>query len=601
MTQAEIKEKYRQLFTDYSNELEQVTARIKQIGMIRLFFFLAWIIAIFFCTRFSWAVLGPVLGGGIIIFGLLVRIHGKLHKRKNVLEQLIMINLQEENSMEWNFSDHDDGSEYLNGNHLFSHDLDLFGKGSLFQYINRSSTKRGKNKLAAELSGISKSKNLIIEKQEAIAELASLFGWRQDFRVRGMMVEEQAGDIPGLTDWVSLKPDFKGIFFRILLIVVPLINLAMFILLVMNVISFWHFMAYLVIPLALSGIKHRTVNKKHNLLSGKFPVLKKYSSLFDMIESQSFSSRKLQNSRQTLISNGLSAGRAVKQLARITNAFDTRLNLLAGFLMNIFFLWDIRQSVRLEKWKEKYKSYLPGWFEVIGEVDALVSFAGYAYNNPDFIFPDIVEGDEMYLKAEQLGHPLIHAGKRVCNDYRVNGWGQFTILTGANMAGKSTFLRTVGVNIILAGCGAPVCAVNMQVSPVDMVTSIHTIDSLANNESYFYAELKRLKMIIDMLKKGNRVFIILDEILKGTNSRDKQSGSKALVEQLISLKAAGIIATHDLSLGELEKRFPDHIKNQCFEVIIDKDRLDYDYILKEGIAQNMNATILMERMGITVS
>jgi DNA mismatch repair ATPase MutS len=319
-----------------------------------------------------------------------------------------------------------------------------------------------------------------------------------------------------------------------------------------------------------------------------------------MIEKYDFSSERMRELKDSLFTDGTSASKAVKNLARIANAFDTRLNLLAGFLMNIFFLWDIRQSVRLERWQKKYKGQLSLWFDAIGEADTYISFSGYAYNNPDYVFPEILGTDKLLIESTQLGHPLIHSGKRVCNDYRVDGWGNFTILTGANMAGKSTFLRTVGMNMILSGCGAPVCAQSMTLSPVDLVTSIHTIDSLANNESYFYAELKRLQMIIELLKDGHKIFIILDEILKGTNSRDKQSGSRALVRQLIQMKAAGIIATHDLSLGELEKKFPDHVKNLCFEINIEKEQLEYDYTLRKGIAENMNATILMERMGITI-
>jgi DNA mismatch repair ATPase MutS len=320
-----------------------------------------------------------------------------------------------------------------------------------------------------------------------------------------------------------------------------------------------------------------------------------------MIEQQKYSSQRMQEQKAALMQGSHSASSAIRELARISNAYDIRLNLLGGFLMNVFLLWDIRQSIRLEKWQKKYKDLLPGWFSVLGEVDACISLAGYSYNNPDFIFPEILEADDIQIEAEQMGHPLIHVRKRVCNNFSVNGWGDFTILTGANMAGKSTFLRTLGVNMLLASCGAPLCAKTMTITPVMLVTSIHTIDSLADNESYFYAELKRLKMIIDMLKEGRQIFIILDEILKGTNSRDKQSGSRALVEQLVFLDAAGLIATHDLSLGELEARFPKHVRNKCFEVNIEKDQLTYDYLLKNGIAQNMNATILMEKMGITVN
>jgi DNA mismatch repair ATPase MutS len=319
-----------------------------------------------------------------------------------------------------------------------------------------------------------------------------------------------------------------------------------------------------------------------------------------MIEEQGFTSGRMKQNKEKLTTDGTSASKAIRHLANISNAFDTRLNMLGGFLMNIFLLWDIRQSVRLEKWQKKYQKQLPVWFYVMGEVDAYISLSGYSFNNPEFTFPEISEAEGLLLESIQMGHPLIHSRKRVCNDFSIYGWGNFTILTGANMAGKSTFLRTVGVNMLLACCGAPVCAHDLTITPIDIVTSIHTIDSLANNESYFYAELKRLKLIIDMLKKDKQVFIILDEILKGTNSRDKQSGSKALIQQLISLKAAGIIATHDLSLGELEERFPENVQNSCFEVDIEKDQLEYDYLLKKGIAKNMNATILMERMGITV-
>lgn len=600
MTQQEIKNKYRQLKEEYSQERDLLSVRIRKYGMGRLVFFLLWIISIFISTSYSWLVLGPVLAIGLIVFVVLIRIHSRLHKRKDVLDQLVKINTREERSMEWDYSANEDGSEYIVEDHLFAYDLDLFGKGGLYQYINRSSTMIGKDRLAADLSKMQKSEHEINARQEAIKELSSLFEWRQDFRVQGLMVEENKDDIPGLKDWIAAPPDFKSAIYPVLLVVVPLINLSLLTLVALNVISFWQFLAYLIIPMMIAGMKFRTINKKHNLISRKFPLLKKYSGLFSMIENNSFSSERMGVNRNILLSDGISASRSVRQLARISNAFDTRLNLLAGFIMNIFFLWDIRQAVRLERWKKKFKGHLPAWFDVLGEVDALVSFAGYSYNNPDFTFPVILTDDDLQMHARQLGHPLIPSQKRVSNDFDVDGWAKFTILTGANMAGKSTFLRTVGVNMLLAGCGAPVCAQQMKITPLDIVTSIHTIDSLANNESYFYAELKRLKMIIDMLKRGQKVFIILDEILKGTNSRDKQSGSKALIEQLISLKAAGIIATHDLSLGELEERFPDHVQNHCFEIIIEEDRLDYDYLLKRGIAKNMNATILMERMGITV-
>lgn len=600
MTQEEIKKKYHDFHLKYSDERDIILKKIKKYGLFRILLFLTWIISIYISANSSWTAFGLVMTIGTLTFAYLIRKHSLIHRRKAILDQLVRINKEEDNAMEWNYGDLDDGKEYLREDHLFSYDLDLFGRGGLFQYVNRTSTITGRDRLAEILSYVEKSKQEILNRQQAIAELSPLFDWRQDFRVFGLMVEDHPEDISGLKEWVGSPPDFRSNFFKILIIAVPLLNLFVFILSATGIISFWLFLAYMTIPLMLAGIKYRRVNLKHNMLSRKYQVLKKYSGLFRMIEEQGFTSGRMKQNKEKLTIDGTSASKAIRHLANISNAFDTRLNMLAGFLMNIFLLWDIRQSVRLEKWQKKYQKQLPVWFYVMGEVDAYISLSGYSFNNPEFTFPEISEADGLLLESIQMGHPLIHSRKRVCNDFSIYGWGNFTILTGANMAGKSTFLRTVGVNMLLACCGAPVCAHDLTITPIDIVTSIHTIDSLANNESYFYAELKRLKLIIDMLKKDKQVFIILDEILKGTNSRDKQSGSKALIQQLISLKAAGIIATHDLSLGELEERFPENVQNSCFEVDIEKDQLEYDYLLKKGIAKNMNATILMERMGITV-
>ncbi len=597
----EIKREYSARHLKYSAERDQLEKKIRKYSMARILFFLLWLVAVYVASAFTWPVFGTatILGAGI--FAILIRRHSLYHRRKVVLDQLVRINREEEEAMDWNYYALDDGKEYRKEDHLFAHDLDIFGRGSLFQYINRTSTISGKNRLAGLLSYVEKDKEEIDMRQQAIAELGPMLGWRQDFRVIGLQAGENPEDVESLNSWVGSPPDFRHFVFRALVVIVPLSNLAVFVLSALNVISFWHFMVYLTIPLIISGIKFRKVSMKHSLLNRKYPLLKKYAALFRMIENMEVTSPRLKENKTVLSSGNITASMAIHKLAKISNAFDTRLNLLAGFLMNVFFLWDIRQSLRLERWQKKYRDHLFHWFRVMGEVDASISLAGFHYNNPGFIFPEILQSEELHLTTRGLGHPLIHARKRVCNDYEVPGWSHFTILTGANMAGKSTFLRTVGVNMLLASCGAPVCATEMKYTPVDIVSSIHTIDSLANNESYFYAELKRLQLIINMLKDGKKVFIILDEILKGTNSGDKQSGSRALVRQLVRLRAAGIIATHDLSLGTLVESFPENIVNKCFEVNIEKDRLDYDYLIKNGIARNMNATILMERMGITVS
>ncbi|MCF8366649.1 MAG: hypothetical protein K9H16_12750 [Bacteroidales bacterium] len=262
-------------------------------------------------------------------------------------------------------------------------------------------------------------------------------------------------------------------------------------------------------------------------------------------------------------------------------------------------LWDILQARRLENWRNTHRDDVEEWFEILAYFDSLSSLACFWYNHPGFVLPEPQE-KQFLLEAKDCGHPLLKAATRVDNPVSFAGWRNFIIVTGANMAGKSTYLRSVAINFILAMTGAPVCATQFAFSPAGIFTSIRTRDNLLESESYFFAELKRLKAIIDKLESGEKLFIILDEILKGTNSKDKQEGSKALLKQLIRFDSAGLIATHDLTLGALIDEYPANIRNKRFEVEIKNDELDFDYKLKDGISQNLNATFLMKKMGITI-
>jgi DNA mismatch repair ATPase MutS len=255
--------------------------------------------------------------------------------------------------------------------------------------------------------------------------------------------------------------------------------------------------------------------------------------------------------------------------------------------------------MRLEQWQQAYNDKLPRWFDALAEIEALASLSAFSYDNPGYVFPDI-STDHFVIQAGDACHPLIPSIQRINNQISVTHRGHFNIITGANMAGKSTYLRTIGVNLILALAGAPVCAASFSCYPARIFTSLRTTDSLSTNKSYFYAELLRLKELIDRLNSGEELFILLDEILKGTNSTDKQAGSKALLTQLIGLGAAGFIATHDLELGNLINTFPEDVTNYCFEAEIIGEELHFDYKLKPGIAKNLNATFLMKKMGITI-
>jgi DNA mismatch repair ATPase MutS len=327
-------------------------------------------------------------------------------------------------------------------------------------------------------------------------------------------------------------------------------------------------------------------------------VLRVYSQLMEQVEKEPFCSDELASVQQRLVTREGKASRAIRRLSRIVGALDQRFS-MAGLLLNVLYLRDMRQAMALERWLKTHARHFEAWFEALAATDALCSLGGFAFNHPDYVYPDLAEGG-FRMEGKALGHPLLHREKCVRNDVLLPRSPYFLVITGANMAGKSTYLRTVGVNFLLACMGLPVCADSLTVCPASLMTSLRTADSLTANESYFFAELKRLKTIIDRLHAGEELFIILDEVLKGTNSKDKQKGSLALVRQLIAQKTCGLIATHDLLLGTLEEEFPGEVENYCFEADISGDNLLFTYRLRKGIARNMNACFLMKKMGITL-
>jgi DNA mismatch repair ATPase MutS len=268
--------------------------------------------------------------------------------------------------------------------------------------------------------------------------------------------------------------------------------------------------------------------------------------------------------------------------------------MLLGFFINGFLLWDLYQCYQIEEWMKTYSHKAEDWFAIIAEMDALNSLANFTFNHTQYTFPKLSE-QEGLLEATDFVHPLLDPAKAVTNNFKIEDQ-QFFIITGANMAGKSTFLRTVSLGIVMANVGLPVCATSFKYSPIKLITSMRTSDSLTDDESYFFSELKRLKFIVDAITTDN-YFIILDEILKGTNSTDKALGSRKFIEKLVASHSTGIIATHDLSLCEVAKELPD-VKNHYFDAEIINDELYFDYTIKTGVAQNMNASFLLKKMKI---
>lgn len=589
---------YQQRKANHEQHLSRIQQRIYRIGTIRLLLFVAAIAGAIYFRHEGWTVVVPVIVVCLVPFLILMKVHDRLFYDKDYTQQLIDINANELAALDYRTDCFDGGKDFQDPAHPYSYDLDLFGDRSLFQYINRTSTYFGRQRLAGWFARPLDRKADIELRQDAVRELTPLLDFRQQFQATGMVYKGKLSDGENLLHWAESVTEFRHS--RLLTFATylfPGLN-ALFLILGMAGWTSWH---WLTGSFILSVVTSIALQKRISLFQmsyeDKLAILGSYVRQMKLMEALRPQSTVLATCCQRLQTGETPASEAIRQLSKEMNALNQRNNILAYILLNGFLFWEVRQVMRIERWKEQYAGSLPVWLDAIGEMDALCSLAAFAYNHPDYTFPVPTE-TPFTLSAERMGHPLIHRDRCVRNDIRMEKRPYFIIITGANMAGKSTYLRTVGVNYLLACMGAPVCAERMTFYPAHLVTSLRTTDSLNDNESYFFAELKRLKGIIDRLNAGEELFIILDEILKGTNSVDKQKGSLSLIKQFIRLQANGIIATHDLQLGTLAELYPDHIRNYRFEATISNNELTFSYRMQEGVAQNMNACFLMQKMGI---
>lgn len=591
---------YQQIIQETELKLQNARKHIRNISILRVALFVEVVVCTILFWSDGWLKLALFTVIPIIVFIWLVQIHNKWFYWKDYYKKKIAINQQEIRALQYDFSDFDNGEEYIDPAHLYTYDLDVFGNRSLFQYINRTSTPIGKQCLANWLNNHLEKKEEIEQRQEAISELSGKVDFRQKFRILGSLFNGKPSDISEIKEWGNSPIVYrKHALLRILPATIGIINLlcigSSLLGILPGSICGLVFAAFTV----FSSVFSKGIIKIQAIYGKKLQILSTYAAQILITEKEEMHSPALQKIKAELSSHNETASQVVHRLNKLMNALDQRSNLLINLVLNGLLFWELRQVMQIEKWKVAYASDLTRWIEAIGEMDAYCALGTFAYNHPNYIFPRITEG-AFNLQAKALGHPLMDRDKCVRNGIDIEKRPFFIIITGANMAGKSTYLRTVGVNYLLACIGAPVWADQMEIYPARLLTSLRTSDSLPDNESYFFAELKRLKLIIDKLKSGEELFIILDEILKGTNSTDKQKGSFALIKQFMSMDANGIIATHDLLLGTLVDSFPQNIRNYCFEADITDNELHFSYQMRPGVAQNMNACFLMKKMGIAV-
>lgn len=578
-------------------QLQQVKKQIFRISMLRLALFIAGIAGVyFFFNQTTLLIAGICLT--FLPFFILVKVHNRLFIRKEWLETQARIIQEELQALSGDYSSFEDGKEYVNPEHPYSFDLDIFGRRSLFQSINRTCTFFGKVRLAEWLQNHLHEKTSIEKRQEMVREISEHTLFREQFRVAGLVHHGQSSDAEKIQAWSQSPAQYLHAgWVKAFIWGVPVINSLLLITSLAGWTSFsWLGLSFGIFLVLSFGIIKRatyiqeTYGKQLKSLNG-------YARLIALAKAEDWKSAGMQELMERLNLNGQSPIQALQQLSKELDRLDLRNNQFLYVLLEGSIFFQLQEIVRIERWKARYGQHINEWLETVGKLDALCSLGTFAYNHPQYTYPELTEKPFCFL-ATQMGHPLMPVSQCVKNDATIPSRPFFLIITGANMAGKSTYLRTIGVNYLLACIGAPVCCERLKLHPNQLITSLRTSDSLSDNESYFFAELKRLKRIIDLLNQGQQLFIILDEILKGTNSMDKQKGSFDLIRQFMQLKANGIIATHDLLLGSLIKQFPEEIRNYCFEADIKENELTFSYKLREGVAQNMNACFLMKKMGI---
>lgn len=581
---------YTSQISTFQKQLKSIRQKLFASSMLRLGLFVLICYGIYYFFGDARGIIATlILGSALFVF--FVSRHSDLTFQKNLLQELILLNKKEIKALKRDISDFPEGNEFQDNFHYYSQDIDLFGKGSFYQYLNRTATKEGAEKLAEKL----KSNHIdnILQKQEAVKELSEKAAWRQEFSAYAALSKSEtttAEVIRLLKSHSFFVPKMMKLF----PIIFSILSVGVFTFLFLEIIGLKQVLLWFFIGLGISGIYLKKINKLSEETSKIQEVFQQYRYLLSLIENTDFASAKAKKLKEQIALENQKASDIARKFSKQLDNLDQRNNMLFGIFANGFLLWDLYQSYHIEQWIKNYAHKAEDWFAVIAEMDALNSLANFVFNHPKYVFPEIIENNKV-IEAQDFVHPLLDPDKAVTNNFKIENQ-QFFIITGANMAGKSTFLRTVSLGIVMANLGLPVCATAFKYNPIKLITSMRTSDSLTDDESYFFSELKRLKFIVDKIEEDN-YFIILDEILKGTNSTDKALGSKKFIEKLVASHSTGIIATHDLSLCEVEKDH-DEVKNYYFDAEIINNELHFDYTLKNGIAKNMNASFLLRKMKI---
>lgn len=590
-------EAYRHQLAALDIKLALLQKRKSVFGWLRFVTLIAAFIALWKLWPLGLIVALPVFSilTGLFLFILSKDLNNNLTIENSV--RLRKINETEIEILNHHFTHLPDGSNYKPETHEYANDLDIFGRASLYQYINRTNSEQG-NKMFADWLLHQALPGMILQRQETVKELTPETGWRQQLQSCGIATKITIATQQRIEKWLEQPVSFSGkLLWNILKYLLPAISFSFLTLHLINILDASIFYPLMLLMLAVSFAISKLIIPDYLQLNRIAPELESLSESISLIEKKEFKTDLIKQLQAKYKTGLVTSSESIKKLKKVLDLLDIRLNPLVFIPLNTFLFWDLQQIFTLEKWKIANKHNIRDWFGTLAEIECLSSIANLAFNHPENSFPRISNKEGVFI-ADSMGHPLIAKEKMVCNSFSTEGVNQMNLITGSNMAGKSTFLRSIGINIVLAMMGSTVFARSLALSPMKVLSSMRVSDNLEESTSTFYAELKKLKEVINSVYNNEKVFLLLDEILRGTNSADRHAGSKALIKQLIHHKAVGLIATHDLELAKLADEFPDKIHNYHFDVQVANDELYFDYKLKRGICQSMNASLLMKKIGI---
>ena len=525
-----------------------------------------------------WGFLAAVM---IVLFFLLIGKHKQIAVKRRIAKAKIAINEREIAFIEQGIYPADNGKDFEPAQHPYAYDLDILGEKSLYHYLNRTHTYLGRKRLAQRL--LYPDTTTILTHQEAIKALTPQLAWRQTFMAHAEQIDDSPSFYDRLQQWAATPTPPMGKFMRVFTVISPIVFTLSAIIGYIYDYEVLKSIAKLLLTINLSVFFFyiSKINKEKLGFEHTYTMLYAFKECIAQVETH-FPEKNKQASTH------------IAQLSRLLDDLDSVSNILVSIPLNIFSFYHLHRYRALLQWKRTYGTHIAQWLETVAATEVLCSFANFAYNNPHFVYPTF--NHQYRISFEDVGHPLIAENERITNNITLDE-AHFIILTGSNMSGKSTFLRTLGVNMLLAQVGLPVCAREATIHPLPLLVSMRLSDSLSDGKSYFFAEINRIEQIMTALKR-ERCMVLLDEILRGTNSEDKQYGTIKIIERLLSLKAIGIVATHDIEVCKTANRYPEQLQNKCFESYIHEGELSFDYKLREGICQNKNATFLMEKLGI---